>query len=54
METEEEMESYLAMNTLVQSSPFGASEITQPADRFMDNARRGVNLQENRDSPTPD
>lgn len=54
MEIEAYMESYLVLNTLVQSSPFGASEITQPADKIMDNARRGVILQENRDSPTPD
>ena len=54
METEAYIESYLALNALVQSSHFGASEISQPADKIMDNARRGVILQENRDSPTPD
>jgi hypothetical protein len=54
METEADMESYLALNTLVQSSSFSASEIIQPAHKTMDNARRGVILQGNRASPTPD
>lgn len=54
METEEDLESYLAMDTLVDSRTFSASEITQSADRIMDNAHRAVSLQENRDSPTPD
>jgi hypothetical protein len=53
MVTGEDMETYLAIDTLVEFCPFSASKLTQPADRFMDNARHGVSMRKNRDSPTP-